>query len=208
MPLSAEDVLVIVDLQNDFVSGTMGVAGSEAIIGPVNALVASAGHVVVTMDWHPQDHISFASNHPGRVHGDMIEASYGPQKLFPDHCVQETWGAELDPRFALGKAELILKKGYRADLDSYSAFFWNDGRTTTGLAGYLRDRGMKRVFVAGITRLGCVLQTALGAAREGFEVALIDDASIGDAGKSEAVCLAMMRDAGVALVRADDVLKA
>jgi len=206
--MAARDALVIVDVQNDFVSGTMKVPGAEAIIGPINEMAAASRNLIVAADWHPRGHISFASSHDGRQHGDFIEVAHGRQKLFHDHCVQGTWGAELDPRLRVEHAALVLRKGYHADLDSFSAFHWNDGATRTGLAGYLRDRGVERVFVCGIARLGCVLQSALGAAREGFETFFVDDASVGDAGRSEDECMALLAEAGVAVVRSGDLLKA
>lgn len=207
MHMRAQDALLVIDVQNDFVSGSMAIAGAERIIAPINAVAAVAPHVIVAMDWHPPGHISFASAHAGRVHGDRIEVSYGPQTLFHDHCVQGTWGAALDERLELVRAELVLKKGYNADLDSFSAFHWNDGKTRTGLAGYLRDRGIERVYVSGLARLGCVLQSALGAAREGFQIRLIDDASVGDARRSEDECMALLRDAGGRLVQSRDLLE-
>jgi nicotinamidase/pyrazinamidase len=205
--MRAHDALLVVDVQNDFVSGSMAIAGAERIIAPINALAARAPHVILAMDWHPPGHISFASSHAGRQHGDRIEAPYGPQTLFHDHCIQGSWGAALDQRLDVARAELVLRKGYRADLDSFSAFHWNDGQTRTGLAGYLRDRGIDRVHVAGLARLGCVLQSALGAAREGFAVCLIDDASVGDARRSEDECVALLRDAGGQLVASRDLLE-
>lgn len=192
--------LVIVDVQNDFVSGSMAIPGSEAIIDPINRIAPLFPTVVAALDWHPRDHISFASNHPGLKAGDFIPRPWGQQKLYPDHCVQGTPGAEPDPRLKLDTAALLLRKGYQRDLDSFSAFHWNDGTTCTGLAGYLRDRGIEKVWVCGLARLGCVLQSALGAAREGFETHFIDDASMGTAGRDEAECLAMLHDAGVKIV--------
>lgn len=197
--------LVVIDVQNDFVSGTMAIAGSERIIAPINRMSALSPNLVVAMDWHPRGHISFAGSHEGNVPGDFIQAPYGRQKLYVDHCVQGTHGAELDPRLEVGKASLILRKGYRADLDSFSAFHWNDGVTSTGLAGYLRDRSIEHVYVCGLARLGCVLQSALGAAREGFNVFFVDDASMGSAGRDEGECMALLHQAGVKVVASGDL---
>lgn len=204
--MSVWEALVVVDVQNDFVSGTMAVPDAESIIAPINRLAASAAHLIVTQDWHPPTHVSFASNHVGKRPGDSVEISYGRQKLFATHCVQDTWGAELAPGLRVSHAHLILRKGYRIELDSFSAFHWNDGVTRTGLAGYLRDRDVKRVLVAGLARFGCVLQSALGAAREGFEVGFVDDASKGNAGLSEAEGQALLDGAGIAVVHSSDAL--
>jgi nicotinamidase/pyrazinamidase len=132
--------------------------------------------VVVVQDWHPEGHVSFASAHPGARHRDVVEVAHGTQRVFHDHCVQGTPGAELDPGLRLGMAQLYLRKGYRRDVDSHSAFFENDGKTSTGLAGYLRARGIGRLFCAGLTRYGCVRMSAEDAAREGFAVTIVDDA--------------------------------
>nr|BFE59454.1 bifunctional nicotinamidase/pyrazinamidase [Dactylosporangium thailandense] len=174
----ADAAFIVVDVQNDFVSGSMSVPGAEAIIDPINAVAEIAEHVVVVTDWHPANHVSFASTH-GVQPLDVITVPYGEQRVWPDHCVQGTEGAELDPRLRLTKAELVFRKGYRAGVDSYGAFFENDQSTRTGLADYLRGRGIHRLYLAGLARYGCVAQTALGAAREGLNVAIIDEAAAG-----------------------------
>lgn len=174
--LSGEDALLIVDVQNDFVSGSLAIAEAETIVPVINRLVATFDHVIAAQDWHPSGHISFASAHPGHSAGEMIDVSYGPQRLFNDHCVQGTAGAEFHPDLELGKAELILRKGYRREVDSYSAFFENDQKTVTGLAAYLRARGFRRVFCVGLALFGCVKATAEGARREQFETVIIEDA--------------------------------
>jgi nicotinamidase/pyrazinamidase len=179
MTILPTDVLIIIDTQNDFVTGVFGRPESEAIIGPINALVEAFEHVVVVKDWHPRDHISFASNHPGAKMRDRIDAPYGKQPVYHDHCVQGTKGAELDPRLEVTKAELILHKGYRSVSDSLSAFYEADG-TATGMGAYLKARNFKRVFLVGLARYGCVLQSALGAVKDGFETAIVRDASAGD----------------------------
>ena len=179
MAILPTDVLIIIDTQNDFVTGVFGRPESEAIIGPINALVEAFDHVVVVKDWHPRDHISFASNHPGTKMRDKIDAPYGKQSVYHDHCIQGTKGAELDPRLEVTKAELILHKGYRSVSDSLSAFYEADG-TATGMGAYLKARKFKRVFLVGLARYGCVLQSALGSARDGFETTMVRDATAGD----------------------------
>jgi len=173
------DALIVVDVQNDFITGSMAIPDSKSIIPVINRLAQTFAHVVIAQDWHPAGHISFASAHPGHKHGDTVEVAYGPQRVFNDHCVQGTHGAELDPELELTKAELVLRKGYRKDVDSFSAFFENDQKTVTGLAAYLKARGIKRVFCTGVALFGCVKATAEGAHREGFEALIIEDASKG-----------------------------
>jgi nicotinamidase/pyrazinamidase len=197
------DVLVVVDVQNDFVpGGALAVAEGDAIVPLANRLAARFEHVVLTQDWHPRDHLSFASQHPGRKPFETIRLDYGEQVLWPDHCVQGTRGAELVAGLAVPHAELVLRKGYRRALDSYSAFFEADGKTGTGLAGYLRERGLGRVFVLGLATDFCVAWTALDAARLGFPTAVIEDAcrAIDTAGSLEAAW-AKMSEAGVERVR-------
>jgi nicotinamidase/pyrazinamidase len=179
MPLSSKDALVVVDVQVDFVSGALAVPGAEVVIAPINRLARVFEHVIVTTDWHPADHISFVSNHPGAKTGDCIATSYGEQTLHVAHCVQGTSGVELDPRLELGKAELIVRKGYRRDVESYGAFYDGAGNST-GLGAYLKARGFERVFCTGLARHVCVLNTALGAARDGFDTFIVTDASAGD----------------------------
>lgn len=179
MEITTQDVFLVVDVQNDFVSGSMAIPGSESIIGPINATAEAFEHVVVVTDWHPADHVSFASAHPGASHGDTVEVPYGEQRVWNDHCVQGSEGAQLAPGLELTKAELIFRKGYRTGVDSYGAFYENDVETRTGLGDYLKARGIERVFVSGLARYGCVMQTALGAAKDGFEVYMVDDAAEG-----------------------------
>ena len=179
MPVAPTDALIVVDVQVDFVSGALAVPGGEVVIAPINRLAGTFEHVVVTTDWHPADHISFVSSHPGKLAGDKVETSYGEQTLHVSHCVQGTPGAELDPRLELGKAELIFRKGYRRDVESYGAFYDAAGNAT-GLGAYLRARGFERVFCVGLARYVCVLNTALGAARDGFDTYIVTDASAGD----------------------------
>lgn len=179
MPVGPKDALIVVDVQVDFVSGALAVPGGEVVIMPINRLARAFEHVIVTTDWHPADHVSFVASHPGAGVGDRIATSYGEQVLHVAHCVQGMPGAELDPRLELGKAELIVRKGYRRDVESYGAFYDGAGNAT-GLGAYLRARGFERVFCTGLARYVCVLNTALGAARDGFETFIVTDASAGD----------------------------
>jgi len=174
--LGCADVLLAVDIQNDFCpSGALGVPGGDEIVGPVNRIAERFPHVILTQDWHPAGHLSFASSHPGRRPMDVIEVAYGPQILWPDHCVQGSMGAEFHADLAIDRAELVLRKGYNTAIDSYSAFFENDHRTPTGLGGYLRERGLRRVFLCGLAFDFCVRYSAEDAHRSGFEVVVIED---------------------------------
>ena len=178
MQIGASDVLVVIDVQNDFCpGGALAVAGGDAVIQPIHRIAPHFQHVVLTQDWHTPDHFSFASAHPGRKPFEQIEAIYGPQTLWPDHCVQGSKGAEFHPDLKLSKAELVLRKGFRREIDSYSAFFENDRTTATGLAGYLKERGLTRVFFAGLAYDYCVGYSALDAQRLGFPAFIIRDAS-------------------------------
>jgi nicotinamidase/pyrazinamidase len=171
------DVLLVVDIQNDFCpGGNLAVPHGDEIVPAINRLAERFAHVVLTQDWHPRGHKSFASSHPGKKPFETIEVSYGPQILWPDHCVQGTLGAAFRDDLKVAGAELVLRKGYHPDIDSYSAFYENDHTTHTGLAGYLRERGFKRVFLAGLAFDFCVRYSAEDARKEGFETVVIDDA--------------------------------
>ncbi|VFU09629.1 Nicotinamidase [Methylocella tundrae] len=173
---SAGDVLLVVDLQNDFCpGGRLAVPHGDEAVALINRLAARFEYVVLTQDWHPRGHLSFASTH-GRAPFEMIEASYGPQILWPDHCVQDTPGAALHKDLHIPHAELILRKGFRRGIDSYSAFFENDRMTPTGLAGYLRERGFSRIFIAGLAFDFCVRYSAEDAKAHGFSAVVIEDA--------------------------------
>lgn len=206
MRISGNDVLIVVDVQNDFVSGSMAIAGAQEIITPINSAAKKFDHVVVVTDWHPKNHVSFASAHPGAKERDVVQVSYGEQSVFADHCVQGTQGAELAPGLELTKAEMIFRKGYRREVDSYGAFLENDKQTATGLGPYLKARGLKRVFCAGLARYGCVMQSALGAAGEGFEVFILHDASAGDRNVEENNKL--LADAGINWLKSVDLVRA
>ena len=174
------DVLIVVDVQNEFSpGGSLPVPHGDEVVPTVNELGQRFWHVVLAQDWHPPHHRSFASTHPGRHAFQSIELAYGPQVLWPDHCVQGTAGAEFHAGLQIPRAELILRKGYRRDIDSYSAFYENDHTTPTGLAGYLRERGLTRVFLAGLAFDFCVRFSAADARRVGFEVVVIEDACRG-----------------------------
>lgn len=175
--LSFSDVLLVIDVQNDFCpGGALAVPDGDAVIGPILRAAQQFEHVVLTQDWHPAGHTSFASSHAGKKPYEQIELSYGMQTLWPDHCVQGSKGAEFHPALHLPQAELILRKGFRPQIDSYSAFFENDRATSTGLAGYLGERGLTRVFLAGLAYDFCVGYSALDARRLGFDAIVIRDA--------------------------------
>lgn len=171
------DVLLVVDVQNDFCAGgALAVPDGDAVVGIVNRLSLAFDHVILTQDWHPPGHASFASSHPGLKPFDTVTLHYGDQTLWPDHCVQGTHGAEFHPGLRLNKAELVLRKGFRPSVDSYSAIYENDHITSTGLAGYLRERSFRRIFIAGLAYDFCVHYSAEDAKRAGFTVCVIEDA--------------------------------
>jgi nicotinamidase/pyrazinamidase len=177
MQTTARDVLLVIDVQNDFCpGGRLAVADGDSVIEPIHRVAAGFSHIVLTQDWHPAGHLSFASSHPGKQPHEQIELSYGQQTLWPDHCIQGSHGAELHSALNLPQAELILRKGFRPQIDSYSAFFENDRVTPTGLAGYLRECGLTRVFLAGLAYDYCVGYSALDARRLGFEAIVLRDA--------------------------------
>ena len=174
------DVLLVVDVQNDFCpGGKLAVPHGDEVVPLVNLLGKRFRHVVLTQDWHPPGHRSFASANPGRQPFETVAFAYGPQVLWPDHCVQGTSGAQFHAGLQIPHAELIIRKGYRRDIDFYSAFYENDYKTQTGLGGYLRERGFTRVFLAGLAFDFCVRYSAEDAHRYGFEVVVVDDACRG-----------------------------
>lgn len=203
-PFADDDVLLVVDIQNDFCTGgALAVPEGEAVVAPANRLMAAASHVVLTQDWHPRNHFSFASAYAGKLPYEVMEAPYGPQVLWPDHCVQGTTGAAFHPDLDPTRAELIIRKGFRRTIDSYSAFYENDQTTPTGLAGYLRERSLKHLYLCGLATDFCVAWSAMDARREGFAVTVIEDACRGiDLDGSLEKAMDSMRDAGVAFVRA------
>jgi nicotinamidase/pyrazinamidase len=196
------DVLIIADPQLDFCpGGALAVPRGDEIVPAVNRLARRFRHVVLTQDWHPAGHASFASAHPGRKPFETIEADYGRQTLWPDHCVQGTEGAAFHPELDIPRVELVIRKGYRSNIDSYSAFRENDRKTPTGLAGYLRERGFTRATLCGLATDFCVFFSAIDAREAGFETAVVLEASRGiDLDGSLGRALAAMRDAGVELL--------
>ena len=196
------DLLLIVDVQNDFCpDGALAVPEGDAIVPIVNRLAREFAHVVLTQDWHPPGHTSFARAHPDRQAFDAIQLSYGAQILWPDHCVQGTPGAAFHPALDVPHAELVLRKGYHPAIDSYSAFRENDRRTATGLAAYLRERGFDRVTLCGLATDFCVLYSALDAVAAGFATTVVLDACRGiDRDGSIVRALDEMRAAGVTLL--------
>jgi nicotinamidase/pyrazinamidase len=203
----AEDVLIVVDVQNCFVpGGTLPVKEGDQIIALINRLARGFPSVVLTQDWHTPGHISFASTHAGKKPFDTVQLPYGTQVLWPDHCVQGTKDAEIDPRIDIAHAQLIIRKGYRPQVDSYSAFYEADGKTPTGLTGYLRDRGLKQAFFVGLATDFCVAWSALDARKAGFAAVVIEDATRGiDAGGSLGKAWADMTGAGVKRVQSRDL---
>jgi len=199
-----DGVLVIVDVQNDFCpGGALAVPRGDEIIEIVNSLAARFRNVVLTQDWHPREHSSFASAHPGKRPFDSVSAFYGPQVLWPDHCVQATPGAEFHPALRAPHAALVLRKGLHRAIDSYSAFYENDRKSPTGLAGYLRERGLTRLFLAGLAFDFCVRYSAEDARREGFDAFVIEDACRGiDLDGSVAATRASLSALGVPCINA------
>ena len=196
------DVLVIVDIQNDFCpGGALAVPHGDEIVPAVNRLAAEFAHVVLTQDWHPRGHASFASSHLGKQPFDTLEVSHSEQILWPDHCVQGTRGAAFHPDLDVQHAELVLRKGFRAPVDSYSAFFENDHRTPTGLVGYLKERRFERITLCGLATDFCVFYSAIDGRQSGFEVTVVTDACRGiDIDGSLAIAMHSMKEAGVTLL--------
>jgi len=200
--INGSDVLVVVDIQNDFCpGGALAVPRGDEVVPIINRLAARFRNVVLTQDWHPAGHSSFASAHPGHAPFATIEAAYGAQTLWPDHCVQGTPGAAIHPGLLVPHAELVLRKGYNRAVDSYSAFRENDRRTPTGLASYLREWGLQRITVVGLATDYCVLYSALDGREVGFDVTVDTAGCRGiDLDGSLDRALAAMREAGVGLV--------
>lgn len=197
---------IAIDVQNDFCpGGALAVNDGDAVVAPINALSVKYDHVILTQDWHPAGHSSFASEHDGHDPLTTITMPYGEQTLWPDHCVQGTNGAMFHDQLNIDRAELIIRKGYRLEVDSYSAFFENDHKTTTGLSGYLNDRGITHVVMAGLATDFCVAFSALDARKCGFSCQVVMDASRAiDLGGSLAVMTEAMSQAGVSLITMAD----
>lgn len=197
----AREALIVIDVQNDFCpGGALAVEYGHEVVPVINMLIERFEHVVLTQDWHPAGHSSFASSHVGKNPFEQIDMPYGQQTLWPDHCVQGTPGADFHRELEWTKAEMVIRKGFRKGIDSYSAFFENDHKTPTGLTGYLRERGIKKVTLAGLATDFCVAYSALDAVKQGFAAAVVMDASRGiDLNGSMAAMTEKMREAGVTL---------
>ncbi len=198
----ATKALIVVDVQNDFcLGGALAVAGGDEIVPLSNDLIRNTEHVIMTQDWHPDGHSSFASSYQGRQPFETIDMPYGPQTLWPDHCIQGSKGADFHTDLVWAKAELVVRKGFRLGIDSYSAFVENDRLTPTGLAGYLRERGIKEITLVGLATDFCVAYSALNAVWHGFATTVrLDACRAIDLGNSLDIMIGKMRDAGVILV--------
>ncbi|PLZ03718.1 bifunctional nicotinamidase/pyrazinamidase [Burkholderia sp. WAC0059] len=208
MRKDGSEVLLAIDLQNDFMpGGALAVTAGDEVVPVVNRLAGAFAHVVLTQDWHPAAHVSFAANHPGRQPFETLTLPYGEQVLWPVHCVQGTEGAALHRGLDVPHARALIRKGHHADVDSYSAFLEADRKTPTGLAGYLRETGVTRVYCCGLATDYCVAWSALDARAAGFEVRLVEDASRAiDLNGSLAAAWAQLQAAGVQRVQSGDVL--
>ncbi|MBB4052372.1 nicotinamidase/pyrazinamidase [Devosia subaequoris] len=206
--ITPQDVLVVVDVQYDFLpGGSLAVAGGDEIVPLINKLASKFSNVVLTQDWHPANHVSFASHHEGKKPFDILELDYGAQVLWPDHCVWQTKGAELSRDLNIPHAQLIIRKGYNRSIDSYSGFQEADRETLTGLAGYLNERDAGRLYVVGLATDFCVAWTALDGAAGGFDVTVIEDATRAiDADGSLEQAWTDMKAAGVARIQSRDIL--
>jgi nicotinamidase/pyrazinamidase len=195
------EALIVIDMQYDFCpGGALAVAEGDVIIPEINRLIARFEHVILTQDWHPQGHSSFASSHPAKGPFESIDMPYGPQTLWPDHCIQGTRGAEFHEALEWTKAELVVRKGFRQGIDSYSAFYENDHKTPTGLGGYLKERGISKVTLCGLATDFCVAFSSLDAVAQSFSTTVILEASRGiDLGGSIATMNDKMKAAGVNL---------
>jgi nicotinamidase/pyrazinamidase len=201
------DVLLVVDVQNDFIpGGALPVKEGDLIVPLINRLAGGFEHVILTQDWHTPGHISFASSHAGKKPFETTPLPYGTQVIWPDHCVQGTPGADFHEDLKIPHAELVIRKGYRRHMDSYSAFFEADGKTTTGLAGYVRDRGFRQVFLVGLATDFCVCWSALDARKVGLGALVVEDACRGiDTEGSLAKAWDQMTKAGVKRIRSADL---
>ncbi len=202
------DVLIVVDVQNDFCpGGALQVPGGDQVVPIANRLGGVFANVVLTQDWHPEGHLSFASSHEDKAPYDVIDMPYGPQVLWPDHCVQGTPGADFHAELDIPHAAEVIRKGFRAEIDSYSAFLENDHKTPTGLSEYLRRRNLSRVFLCGLATDFCVHYSALDARREGFETVVIEDACRAiDLDGSLDAAIAAMNGAGVVMTPSSAIL--
>lgn len=208
LEIAPDDVLIIVDMQYDFLpGGNLAVAGGDEIVPLINKLATRFTHVILTQDWHPADHISFASQHAGKAPFESVELDYGPQVLWPDHCVWESHGAEISRDLKVPHAQMIIRKGFNRAIDSYSGFQEADRETLTGLAGYLGERDLGRLYITGLATDFCVAWTAIDGAAGGFDVTVIEDATRAiDADGSLEKAWADMEEAGVLRIQSRDIL--
>lgn len=208
MPIQASDLLLIVDVQNDFCpGGALAVEAGDEVVPIANRLSEAFGHIVLTQDWHPPGHSSFASSQSGKSPFETIELDYGTQTLWPDHCVRGTEGAAFHSDLDTTHAEMVVRKGYDAAIDSYSAFFENDQKTPTGLAGFVGERGFKRLFMLGLATDFCVAFSALDARKLGYETIVIEDACRAiDLDGSLANAKAQFQETGVSLMQSTELL--
>ena len=198
----ATSAFIVIDVQNDFCpEGALAVTDGDAVVAPINAMMADYDHVILTQDWHPHDHSSFASQHDGLDAFSTTTMDYGEQTQWPDHCIQGSIGAEFHPSLNLDRAELIIRKGYRTAIDSYSAFFENDKTTPTGLGGALKERGITHLAMAGLATDFCVAFSALDAAKLGFDVTVhLSACRAIDLGGSLDAAISQMTDSGITLI--------
>lgn len=203
------EALIIIDVQNDFCpGGKLAVPGGDLVIEPINRLLTFFECVIQTQDWHPADHLSFASNHPGKDPFEIIDMEYGEQVLWPDHCIQGTEGAEFHQDLETVKSSMIVRKGFRKNIDSYSAFTENDQKTTTGLHGFLNSLGITKVFLTGLATDFCVKWSALDAVKHGFDTYLITDAVRGiDLNNSVETAINEMKEGGVIFISSDEIVE-
>ncbi|WLG82357.1 bifunctional nicotinamidase/pyrazinamidase [Pseudomonas cucumis] len=208
MPISSRAALLVIDVQNDFIpGGQLPVPEGDLIVPLINRLGRQFKQVIIAQDWHPPGHASFASSHPGRKPYDVIQLPYGEQTLWPEHCVRATPGAEFHPELDLPHVHLIIRKGCNPDIDSYSAFLEADRITTTGLAGYLKERGIDTVYMVGLALDFCVMFSALDARAAGFNAFVVMDACRAiDLDGSLAAAIERMQVAGVGLIPSTEIL--
>ncbi|AZV27323.1 nicotinamidase/pyrazinamidase [Pseudomonas syringae] len=208
MPISPRTALLVIDVQNDFIpGGQLAVPEGDLIVPLINRLAGQFKQVVIAQDWHPAGHASFASSHPGRQPYDVIQLPYGEQTLWPDHCIQGSRGAEFHSGLDLPHAQLVIRKGCNPDIDSYSAFLEADRVTTTGLAGYLKERGIDTVYMVGLALDFCVMFSALDARAAGFNAFVVLDACRAiDLNGSLATAVERMQVAGVGLIQSTEII--
>ncbi|EFH09769.1 bifunctional nicotinamidase/pyrazinamidase [Pseudoroseomonas cervicalis] len=200
--ITGTDLLLIVDVQPDFMpGGALPVPEGDAVLPVISRLQPRFANIAATQDWHPADHASFASQHPGKAPFDTVQLSYGEQVLWPDHCVQGTPGAALHPELETTRIQMVIRKGFRRGIDSYSAFRENDRQTSTGLHGYLRERGITRIFIAGLARGYCTDFSAEDAAELGYRVVLVEDACRGITPEATAAGTERLREKGVDFIQ-------